>query len=255
MNKKKPLSPEQLAECEAAHRIFLKKKKELGLSQKKVADKAGISAPAVNLYFKGINPLNVSFALVLSDILKVKVDEFSPRLAKEIERYASAMDREEEIEDEHSLNAYREEKSSDGLIRIVQFQDVSGSMGSGLLLSDQPGQITGWSVTKEWITKNIPSNTGDKNLKIVTGFGDSMKGMFNSGDPLLIDVGITDIKWDGVYFFRIGEEGFIKRLQRIPGQGIRALSANPEYEAWTITADMDFQILGLVLKVWEGSSF
>jgi predicted transcriptional regulator len=43
MNKKKPLSPEQLAECEAAHSIFLKKKKELGLSQKKVADKAGIS--------------------------------------------------------------------------------------------------------------------------------------------------------------------------------------------------------------------
>lgn len=141
------------------------------------------------------------------------------------------------------------------LIQIKQYNNVIASMGSGLILSDQPGQITGWDVTKEWSLKNIPSNTGDKNLKIVTGFGDSMKGMFNSGDPLLIDAGVATMRGDGVYFFRIGEEGFIKRLQRIPGQGIRALSSNPEYEAWTITPDMDFQILGLVLKVWQGSTF
>lgn len=196
----------------------------------------------------------------LSGLLKSK--SFGEKKARSLEdqagmpySYLDLMDYEEEIERFWKDESNKKRLSDDNIIEIIQYKEINGSMGNGLILSDQPGQITGWRVTKEWIVKNIPSNTGDKNLRIVTGFGDSMKGMFNSGDPLLIDSGITEIKWDGVYFFRIGDEGFIKRLQRIPGQGIRALSANPEYEAWTITPDMDFHVLGLVLKVWEGSTF
>lgn len=134
---------------------------------------------------------------------------------------------------------------------IPQHIDIGGSMGHGVMLRDQPGQITGWKVTREWINKNVPYNTGAGNLRIVTGFGDSMRGMFNSGDPLLVDIGVKTVEFDAVYFFRIGEEGFIKRLQRIPGDGIRAISANKEYESWTITQSMDFEVLGRVLKVWE----
>ena len=91
MSKKKPLSPELREECEAAHRIFLEKRKELALSQKKVADAAGISAPGVNLYFKGINALNLPFATVLSELLGVPIDSFSPRLAEEARTVASAL--------------------------------------------------------------------------------------------------------------------------------------------------------------------
>lgn len=90
MSKKRPLSAEQLAECQAAHRLYLERRNELNLSQKKIADEAGISAPAVNLYFKGVNALNVSFALVLSRMLRVPVEEFSPRLAAEIEEIAGS---------------------------------------------------------------------------------------------------------------------------------------------------------------------
>ncbi len=142
-----------------------------------------------------------------------------------------------------------------GIINIPQYLDVSGAMGNGLTLRDQPGQITGWRVTQEWANKNIPSNTGKENLCIVTGFGDSMRGMFNSGDPLIIDAGVRELKFDGVYFFRVGDEGFIKRLQRIPGNGIRVISKNPDYETWTITPDMDFEIFGRVLKVWKSEDF
>lgn len=136
-------------------------------------------------------------------------------------------------------------------IVINQHHNVLGSMGGGILLRDLPGQITGWSVTAEWANKNIPSNTGKENLCIVTGFGDSMRGMFNSGDPLLVDTGVRELQFDGTYFFRIGDEGFIKRLQRIPGNGIRAISENKAYEAWNITPDMDFEILGRVVKAWK----
>lgn len=138
---------------------------------------------------------------------------------------------------------------------IRQFDDVVGSMGKGMVLQDQPGQITNIEVTDEWLNKNVPSNTGKKNLCIVTGFGDSMKGMFNPGDPLLVDVGIKKCKHDGVYFFRVGDEGYIKTLQRIPGEGIRVISENKKYETWTITNDMDFEVLAKVLIVWEGTHF
>lgn len=139
-------------------------------------------------------------------------------------------------------------------IVIPQFE-TGGSMGSGLMLRDQPGIIENWSVSAEWLSKNVPHHTSPRNLAIVTGFGDSMKGMFNPGDPLLIDVGVTSCDFDGVYFFRVGEEGFIKRLQRIPGEGILAISENKAYRDWTIKPDMDFQVFGRVLKVWESMDF
>lgn len=140
-------------------------------------------------------------------------------------------------------------------LTISQYIDVRGAMGNGLVLRGESGQITGWKVTPEWISKNVPANTGSKNLAIVTGFGDSMRGMFNSGDPLLVDTGIKSLDYDGVYFFRIGDEGFIKTLQRIPGDGIRVISENKKYETWTINSNMDFEVFGRVLKVWKSEEF
>ncbi|MET1078788.1 MAG: LexA family transcriptional regulator [Pseudomonas sp.] len=88
MTKKRILPPDRLAECQAAHGLFLAKKHGLKLSQKKIADAANISPAAVNLYFKGINPLNAQFAAVLSRMLQEPVRRFSPRLADEIEGLA-----------------------------------------------------------------------------------------------------------------------------------------------------------------------
>lgn len=161
------------------------------------------------------------------------------------------------IDDELSNSDIKNWKSSKVRDTFVvhQYNEVSGSMGNGIILKDQPGQITGIHVTEEWLNKNVPSNTGKYNLCVVTGFGDSMKGMFNPGDPILVDVGITTCEHDGVYFFRVGNEGFIKRLQRIPGEGIRVISENKKYETWTIREDMDFSVLAKVLKVWASEEF
>lgn len=146
-------------------------------------------------------------------------------------------------------------KSSSTEIEIPQYIKVRGSMGNGVLLRDQPGEIHGWRVTPEWLLKNVPSNTGIENLAIVTGFGPSMRGMFNPGDPLLVDRGVKKVEHDAVYFFRVGDEGFIKTLQRVPGVGLRAISKNKEFETWTITPDMDFEVLAKVLKVWQSEDF
>lgn len=137
-------------------------------------------------------------------------------------------------------------------IEIQQYAD-GGSMGNGIVLKDQPGSIKAWSVTPEWVNKNIKNHTGISNLCIVTGFGNSMQPLYNPGDPLIIDRGIKSVDSDATYFFRVGNEGFIKLLQRIPGEGIRVISKNKDFEAWTIKPDMDFEIFGQVLKAWCGT--
>jgi phage repressor protein C with HTH and peptisase S24 domain len=135
---------------------------------------------------------------------------------------------------------------------------AGGSMGFGLALPDQPGIIRSWQVSHEWLEKNARSHTGVGNLRIVTGFGPSMQPMFNPGDPLLVDAGVDSVIADGIYFFRVGEEGFIKQLQKIPtakGMKYVAKSKNPDYDSFEITEDMDFEVLGRVIRIWCGTDF
>jgi phage repressor protein C with HTH and peptisase S24 domain len=136
-------------------------------------------------------------------------------------------------------------------VTIQQYTDVRGAMGKGAALLDEVGEVIDWRVSKLWAS-NLPANTGINNLRIVTGLGPSMKGMFNSGDPLIVDIGVKSLDYDAVYFFRVGDEGFIKLLQKVPGEGVRVLSKNEDFPPWYIRSDMDFEIFGRVLKVWEG---
>ena len=142
--------------------------------------------------------------------------------------------------------------------RIPQY-NTGGSMGRGVVLRDQPGVIRSIEVSQEWANKNLPAYTSIEALAIVTGFGDSMRGMFEPGDPLMVDTGITKCDHDGVVFFRVGDEGYIKRLQRIPGADgsliLRAKSANPEYDPFDITEAMDFEVFAKVLRAWKGTNY
>lgn len=138
----------------------------------------------------------------------------------------------------------------------IPYYDTGGAMGHGIVLRDQPGVIREMSVSKEWLQSNVRGYTSADNLCLVTGFGDSMRPLFMSGDPVIVDKGVTEFRGDGLYFFRVDGEGFIKRLQSIPGRGLRVISENPSYESWNIDkATTDFQVLGKVIKAWCGCDF
>lgn len=144
-------------------------------------------------------------------------------------------------------------------VEIRQFE-VGGGMGVGrLLLDDQPGVIKSWHVDHDWLRLNVRSYSAIENLCIVTGFGPSMRPMFNPGDPLLVDRGVKVVDTDAVFFFRVGDHGFIKALQRIPtadGLVLRAKSKNPDYDPFDIDQKtMDFEVLGKVLTVWKSEQF
>jgi hypothetical protein len=146
-----------------------------------------------------------------------------------------------------------EPPNRDQKVTVPRFQFINRARA--LLLLGQPGIIVAWLVSPEWVKGNIRNYTSIDNLAIVTGFGDSTDGMFNAGDPILVDCGITSVDVDAIYFFRVGNEGFIKRIQRIPGMGLVVLSVNWAYSDWIITADMDFEVFDRVIKVWQSREF
>jgi len=81
-----------------------------------------------------------------------------------------------------------------------------------------------------------------------------MQPKYNPGDPLLMDKGVRTVETEGIFFFRVENQGFIKQLQRIPtesGLVLRAKSLNPTYDPFDITGKMDFQVFGKILTVWK----
>lgn len=213
-------------------------------------------------HLSGHRPIGLKAAAAYARGLGVPVEAFSPRLARQIKAAAPPVASEDQraelgevvVVPEGGTASLPSNREKPDTVRIRHF-DTGGAMGGGLVLKEQPGVIRSWEVSQEWAHKNLPYFTAMDNLSIVTGFGDSMLGMFNPGDPILVDRGITKCDVDGVYFFRVDGEGFIKRLQRIPGEGIVVISENSRYRDWTIKPGMEFQVLGKVLTVWRSEQF
>lgn len=90
MSKKKPIKPELKRECDALKAIWNSKKKQLGLKHAIVGGIVDISDAAVSHYLNGVNPLNADIAVVFSKVIQEPVSKFSPRLAKDIEKYSAA---------------------------------------------------------------------------------------------------------------------------------------------------------------------
>jgi len=258
----KPLTVRQLGDATRLKELFAqwqadRRQAKLPASQDWCAGELGFGQSAINQYLNGKIPLNLEAASKFAALLGVDVAEFSSSLADEIRKLTGSVVVVREDQATYGSTALMEASEPEGAVRITQF-DTGGKMGHGLVLQDQPGVIRSWTVSPDWVQKNVHRITSPKNLAIVTGFGDSMKGVFNPGDPLLIDTGITRADIDGIYFFRVGEEGFVKRLQRIPtinGMILRAKSANPDYDPFDIVKGMDFEIFGRVVKAWESEDF
>lgn len=93
MSKKKPIKPELKRECDALKAIWESKKKELKLKHATVGAIADISDAAVSHYLNGVNPLNADIAVVFSKVVREPVSKFSPRLAKDLNKYSTATER------------------------------------------------------------------------------------------------------------------------------------------------------------------
>lgn len=229
MTKKKTLPPELLAECQAAHELFLLKKNALGLSQKKIADEIGVSPAAVAHYFSGTNALNVRFAAALARLLDVPVDAFSPRLAAEITGMVATTD--------HSniapmLQPHREAREYPLLSWVVAGEATESSVSHPTGVAD------------EWLTST--ENAGPNGYWLAVK-GKSMTSetppSFPPGTPILIRPEGFELVSGKFYLAQHIPTGEHTFKQYVLDAGVAYLAPlNPEYQ--TVVLDENWEIVG-----------
>ena len=80
--------------------------------------------------------------------------------------------------------------------------------------------------------------------------------MFNPGDPLLVDLGVEKADIDGVFFFRVGNEGSSSACSVLSARPADPREiGKPQVRRLGHYRGMDLQIFGRVLKVWRSDDF
>jgi len=217
MKKKRILSPDRIAECLAAKELFLAKKNELGLNQRKVADAVGISPAAVAMYFNGENPLNAKFATALAELLKEPVARFSPRLAEEISylsRSAEVRPAGTRIEVAMMEPGTGQSPSSDDYALIRQYS-AQGECGGGIL-NDHVEVSGSLAFKRDWLKR---MGAKPEHLFVIYASGSSMEPYIFDGDVVLFDSSDIEPRDRQVYAIRRPDGGVsIKRMaQQLSG--------------------------------------
>ena len=92
--KKRELEDWELDECVALKRAVdsfnAGKPRKDRISQTHLADALGINQGSVSAYLNGVNALNAKVASIIAGMIGIPVEQFSPRLAKEIATMAAA---------------------------------------------------------------------------------------------------------------------------------------------------------------------
>lgn len=289
MTKKRILPPDLLAECAAAHNLFLSKKNELKLSQKKIADAAGMTPAAVNLYFKGINPLNMKFAIVLARMLNEPVSAFSPRLAADIASLSStsavpvkaggsdAAEKVMEMIRKHAgknLDAAAQEKIAAAALTaageaqgkviqadfsglkarpeelVIRQYDVRAAMGHGQVPAEYNEVIRNLIIRDDVLREKGVSYSSPHSLAMITGWGQSMEGTINDKDPLIVDKGVNKFAGDGIYVLTWHEHLYIKRVQMMDADNFWLISDNVNLKDQVARIE-DVTIHAKVLLIWN----
>lgn len=139
-----------------------------------------------------------------------------------------------------------------GEIDIPQY-DVRAAMGHGQVLpSDYIETIRHVTVGLDFLQQQGCVVSSSKNLCIITGFGESMHKTFSSGDPLIIDRGVTSVEIDGVYLISLDNHLMVKRIQII-SDGVKIISDHESYIPHDVTGkDLERLIVhARVLLAWH----
>ena len=120
---------------------------------------------------------------------------------------------------------------------------VEAAAGHGQAVNDEKPLFC-MAFRRYWIENYVTRQT-DK-LSVIAVKGDSMEGILNHGDNILINHAETEPR-DGLYVLRIGNDLFVKRVQRMPGK-LLVTSANPHYAPFEIDLSHtdDIAIVGRV---------
>lgn len=132
---------------------------------------------------------------------------------------------------------------------FIPYYNVQASAGHGTWADDEE-QNTSLAFRRDWLTMFVTRHF--EQLSVISVKGDSMTGVLEDQDTILIDHTKTEPR-DGLFALRIGNDIFVKRVQRLPSK-LLVKSANTDYESFEIDlskeSDENVKIIGQV--VWLG---
>lgn len=143
-------------------------------------------------------------------------------------------------------------RAFDGYVEIPAL-DVRTAMGEGLTHLEVEPVANTLTLDSAWIGRNV-SYTDPENLRVITGWGESMAPAVKHGDLLLVDTGVKEVVYDGIYVVALSTSLMIKRIQR-EVDGIRIVSDNPRYKEINVPADLQerVSVFGRIVFIWSGS--
>ena len=126
--------------------------------------------------------------------------------------------------------------------------DVYAAAGHGYPAEDDKSLFC-MAFRRYWI-ENYVTRQLDK-LSVIAVKGDSMEGVLNHGDNILVNHAETTPR-DGLYVIRIDNDLFVKQIQKLPGK-LLVKSSNPAYEPFEIDLNDDSQNVAIIGRVeWYG---
>lgn len=128
----------------------------------------------------------------------------------------------------------------------------AASMGYGAEAASEDVISDSIALTPQFIHDHIRP-TRPSALRFIPAYGDSMEPTFRSGDVLLIDTGVREIRIDGIYVLRAHDRLFVKRVrQRLDGS-YEVSSDNPTHKTVDVlNGEHQLDILGRVVWAWNG---
>lgn len=134
-------------------------------------------------------------------------------------------------------------------ISIAQY-DVRAAMGAGQVPAEYREFVRNLVVDKVQLDDLGIKYTAPTNLKIITGWGQSMLGTIDDKSPLIVDIGVTDFVEEGVYVFTWLQHLFIKRVQLLDAEHFQLVSDNKVFEPQKARME-DMHFHAKVLGTWN----
>lgn len=223
-------------------------RKDAGLTQRELAQAAGIQQPVISQIEKGTN-LQSAHIAKLAHACGVEALWLSEgRGPKFLQRKEVTEGKESNVQ----AVDFSRKRARPGEIVITQY-DITASMGPGQFAPDSYIEtIRNITMRADYLREQGVFYTHADNLAVVTGFGESMEKTYHSGDPLIIDRGVNEVVVDGVYLFTLDGMLYIKRLQRLPKM-IKMISDNEAFQPYDIRGEelASLVIHARVLLAWN----
>jgi phage repressor protein C with HTH and peptisase S24 domain len=222
---------------EGAAQRLRQERERVGISQRALAELAGVNKNSQLAYENGRSPITLDY---LERIEPVGID---PVFVVAGRRSGGAAEDETKVSDRRQ--AYR--PSPRGQDDTVEVSEIDPRFGLGAAFMDETAVPEKRQFSRAWLRQI--STSPPHELYWARGRGDSMKPTINDGEIVLIDRSDrTPRDADLIWAFAWGDLGAIKRLRPLPDGTVKILSDNESVPPET-AVDGEIHIFGRVIAV------